>query len=742
MNLIKHIITNKARAKYKDLGLSEELISLFLKQKKYRTIQDNLYLIQNFEYFNCFQKILKNYKEGELMFETIVKNLDFLIYDPGRVIYSSNDIISNMFFIFYGSVKIDKTKIKTLSPFRRPKSPSSKTKRNKKNELTEIKEEKEDKKDFRKLGFVIKLINAMKKSLIKKESNLSNFDFNENEIILSKGDEYGFDEINFNRRKYTAITKTTCIIGFLSKEDWRYIFEKTDVIKRNDMLKFLEGLQIFKNRNNDKIINNIYNSINERNINIGGTLIKFGEELKKYFIIRKGFFQVEVKMKQKINNVFNDIDSFGNYNDKEKTENIKYEAKNYYTKEDYFKIITYGKGEFLGDIEFYLDSKKYLTNISCKSNSAVVYEINSEDLMKYMTPNLKETLIKEGRTKLEYFKKRILGIKILKSKKINSKNKYKQIILNKLEEEKGEIFKDIENKKNGLFLYEQKQRKRLKAASLNENAKNIYLNSNFNKYKYNNYLSKKKQNRNIIENNYLSIYNNKDNKKIKFNLPTPVKSNKINIKLFKSNKQNNNIDFSSKMVNSIYDSLSPEKQGKIFPLKSEKTISTFFNTMKNNKDIYMNTLELKRKINSNEINNIKTIDVKFTPKKDIMKLILSKKFFPKTPNDKILKAYSNLCTHQSVPKNSLHLNENNDINYYTTQNYSFLKTNDKSINESNGNANTIYALKTFENKNTGNLKKSIPLLTEFVSIKKELTLKEFSLKKYKNYKISYYNKEK
>ena len=168
------------------------------------------------------------------MFETIVKNLDFLIYDPGRVIYSSNDIISNMFFIFYGSVKIDKTKIKTLSPFRHPKSPSAKIKRNKKNELTEIKEEKEDKKDFRKLGFVIKLINAMKKSLIKKESNLSNFDFNENEIILSKGDEYGFGEINFNRRKYTAITKTTCMKGFLSKEDWRYIFEKTDVIKRNE----------------------------------------------------------------------------------------------------------------------------------------------------------------------------------------------------------------------------------------------------------------------------------------------------------------------------------------------------------------------------------------------------------------------------------------------------------------------------------------------------------------------------
>ena len=730
MNLIKHVITNKAKAKYKDLGISEELLSIFLKQKKYRTIQDNLYLTQNFEYFDCFQKILKNYKEGELMFETIIKNLDFLIYDPGKVIYTSYDIISNMFYIFYGSVKIDKKIMKTLSPIRRPKSPSK-----------EKKNKKKDKKDFRKLGFVIKLINAMKKSLIKKESDLSNFDFNDNEIILSKGDEYGFDEINNNRRKYTAITKSTCIIGFLSKEDWKYIFEKTDVIKKNDMLKFLEGLQIFKNRNNDKIINNIYNSINERSINIGGTLIKFGEELKKYYIIRKGFFQVEVKMKQKINNAFNDIDSFGNYNEKEKTANIKYEAKNYYTKVDNFKIITYGKGGFLGDIEFYLGSKRYLTNISCKSNSAIVYEINSDDLIKYMTPNLRETLIKEGRTKLEYFKKRFHGIQIFQSNKINSKNKYKQIILNKLEEEKGDIFQYMENKKNGLFLYKQKQRKRLKTASLNENVKNIYPNSNFNNYKYNNYLHKRKQNKNKIENNYLSIFNNKDIKKIKFKLPASVKSNKTNIKLFKSNKNNINIDFASKMLNNIYDLLSPEMNGKIFPLKGEKTISTLFNTIKNNKDINMNNLELKRKINNNEINNIKSIDFKLTPEKDIMKLILSKKFIPKTPNEKILKAYSNLCTHQPLPKTSLKLNDNNDINYYATQNYSFLKTNDKSINESNSNTNTIYALKTVENKNIGNLKRSIPLLTEFVCIKKELCLKEFSLEKYKNYKISYYNKE-
>jgi CRP-like cAMP-binding protein len=167
----------------------------------------------------------------------------------------------------------------------------------------------------------------------------------------------------------------------------------------------------------------MYNCLKERHINVGETLVEYGEEIKNFYIIRKGFFQVEIKMKETIKNEFNDINSFGNYNDKEKTENIKYEAKNYYTNEQIFKLITYGKGEFLGDIEFYLESKKYLTKIICKSNSSLVYEISYDDFINYMTLGLKKTLIKEAKEKLEYYRKRVKDIRILKSNKINNRNK-------------------------------------------------------------------------------------------------------------------------------------------------------------------------------------------------------------------------------------------------------------------------------------------------------------------------------
>ena len=742
MNLIKHILTNKAKSKYKEFGISEDLISIFLKNKNIRTNQDNYHLMQKYEYFECFQKILKNYKEGELMLETIFKKLDFIIYDPGRTIYSSNDIISNMFYIFYGSVKIDKKQVNN-SPFRAPKKIKKKAKIN---GLTKIKEEK----DFKKLGFVIKLIKAMKKNLVKKESDLNDFDFYDNEI-LSKGDEYGFDEINEKRRKYSVKAKTSCIIGFLSKEDWQYIFEKTEVMKKNDMIKFLEGLQIFRNRNNDKIINNIYNSINEKFVNIGDTLVKRGEELKKFYIIRKGYFQVEIKMKEIIRNAFNDIDSFGNYNDKEKTENIKYEAKNYYTKEENFKIITYGKGEFLGDIEYYLGSKKYLAKILCKSSSSVVYELKYEDLITYMTPNLNETLMREGEAKLEYFKKRINEMKLIKMSKINNKNKYKQIILNKLEEEKGEIFNNMENKKNGLFLYELKRRKRLKTASLNKNIMDIYISNNLpkNEYKFNHFLKQKKKGRNKIKSNYLSIYSKDSNKYYldnKFNFPTSV-NNKKNLKIYQNNftlyneniinrySNKNSKDSSSKIWNTIFNiSSGKNNQLKTLQIKSEKTISSFFNSIPQ-KNIDISNIEIKNKIFSSKINNLKTFDLGNSPKRDIMRLLLNKKFIPKTPNEKILKAYSTLCNNESLRKANLKIDESNEINYYNTQEYSFLKTNDKSINENDNNINSIHIFKN--NKNKFNLKRKVPLLTEIVSNKRQLKLKGFYLKKYNNYNINY-----
>ena len=83
----------------------------------------------------------------------------------------------------------------------------------------------------------------------------------------------------------------------------------------------------------------------------------------------------------------------------------------------------------------------------------------------------------------------------------------------------------------------------------------------------------------------------------------------------------------------------------------------------------------------------------------------------------------------------LKLNLNTETNYINTQDFSSFNQNDKSIIDSISKPNTIYALKP--NKNKINFKKTIPLLTEFVSEKKDLTLRGFGLKNPKNYNVNY-----
>lgn len=453
MNAIKNIFgINKT--KFKDLGIPEEIIKIYRKQKNYRTLKENLLLVQKNDHLNCFQKILKTHKEGELMYETIIKNLDFMIYEAGKVIYFPKDMITNVFYIFHGSVRVDKTQYdKFPSPIKPRKKSINKKKNSKiktpnsniinfnftfsapieesnilkgfldKDENNTIKEEMNDnendndgKKNIKELGFFKKLFRAIQQYKIYKESkkNLENYftdSDNEEIITLFKGDEYGINDINLPRRLDLVETKTTCIIGFLSKHDFKFIFEKTDALKKNDIFNFLKSLKILQKVNNETVINSIYNSINERKIYRGEYLIKSGENTDRFFIIRKGYFQVNINIKHLIKNQFNDLNYFGHFTLQEKSRNIKYEIKNHYFNYEKYKIITYGEGEIIGDIELYLNSNKYLTDIFCNTDSSLVYEINYKDFNINSHKTMQQLLFLEGEQKLKYFQKRILDIK-------------------------------------------------------------------------------------------------------------------------------------------------------------------------------------------------------------------------------------------------------------------------------------------------------------------------------------------
>ena len=746
---------------YQNLGLSEELISIYKKPKIYRTIKDNLYLIQKNDHLGCFQKIIKSNKEGELIYETIIKNLDFVIYEPEKVIYYPKDMIINVFYIFQGTVKVDKNQYQNFpSPVK-----SKKKRRNLKSnniQLTQniiIKESVSGEindddsgendifenaysknKDVRNLGFYQKLYKAVKNYQIYKENKKKKKEFddesNEDIIILSKGEEYGINDLDLPRRLDLVETKTSCVIGFLSKHDYKYIFEKTDILKKNDIFNFLKSLKILKEVNNEVVINNIYNAINEKRIYRGEFLIKHGEESNKFFIIRKGDFQVNLNRKQKVINYFNDLNYFGHYNLKEKSKNIKYEIRNYYYNDEKYKIVTYGEGEIIGDIELYLNSNKYLTDIFCNTDSSLVYEISFDDFNINSNRTMKRLLLQEGKQKLKYFRKRIHDINLINSKKMDNINRFKEIISNKLEEEKGNLFQQIENNKSGRYKYEKKQRKKLKSASINFRLKEIINELN----------NKKINQKNQNSSNYFSL-DKKESEEEFLVFPTSLINN-INNDIHNKNN-NSKLNKNKKETDSNYSQYVKTTSNTKFNKNKEKTISIFKsskNTQFNSDNLYFNKKTLYNKnIKSSKINNVNFLSLKSESILKKNKFHLSKKFIPITLNERFQYIFTRLFINK---KNRNISNDSiNNINYYNTQESSIKKINDYSKNIFNtfsknsiispisGEKSDNRIILSPQNENKLIENKNIPFLTEIIKNKKNILFKKLSSGKHKNYNV-------
>ena len=786
MDIIKNIF-NINKNKYKDIDISEELISIYKKQKNYRTSKDNKKLIEENANLECFQKIL-NSNEGELKYESIIKNIDFAIYDKGKIIYSPRDLITNMFYIFYGNVNVDKNKI-IMSPS---------TKINKKINLDSIKETKDiygeeninkgkdnnknnKSNDIKKLGFFKKLFEALTKKKFEEEKNIYEVDDSMDEIsnmILSKGEEYGEGQINLTKRKDLVKTKTTCIIGFLSKHDYKMIFEKTDILKKNDMFNFLKNVKILKGVNNEVVFNNLYKSIKEKQIYRGESLIKYGEDFNNFYIIRKGFFQVNLNVRQKINNIFNDLNYFGTFSFKEKSQNIKYELRNYYLNDETYKIVTYGEGEIVGDIELYLGSDVYLKDIFCNSDSSLIYEIDTKNLKLNSYKTMRGLMIKEGKKKMQYFKKRIYDIKVINSKKLNSKNKFKEIILNKLEEEKGEIFYKMENDNINLKRYEKKRRKKLISTKINNNnnIKNIIKNKIYNKDKEGNnkkFLSFNDEDKltkdkfkgydsekikDLIKNNYPNKFKSESKEK-NYVFSTSVSSKKYKLKINKNNNKKNKIVY---FRNNFIENRRPNSNMKNNNFYSkltktnEKTISILFNSSKNLKNTHdnINFDQSLKKINNKKYSE--KLNTEFLTLKNDS--IVSNKIFlnnnnlmPTLPNEQFQSIFNSLFNSRKYKNKSVENNEsiNNNGNYYNTQDSTVRKTNDCSKITLNSVSPKIIKHPLTDKKNKKMIlssklnsrfydERKISLLFEIIQDKKNLLKNRISNSRNKNYNIKSY----
>ena len=376
--------------------IPEELWEIYKRPPESRTQNNINYLYQECKKLKCFKNILTNNERGQLMVREIISRVEFSLYQKGRQIYSINESIINMFFVFEGEVNIYKKQINSA----------------------------------KKVSSPFKKINKEQKEI---------------DYILYKGDEYGKEDIKKEKREVQVESRTKCILGFLSIQDWILIFEKTNILEKNDLINFLSKINIFKDINNI-VLNNLCDLIKIKKVSKSEFLVKKDDPFKFIYIIRYGSFKIFFNTKIKITSEF-DLNNFSNPKKRTQSTNVKYKfKKNYFDKLQY-QIIFLFHGEFIGDIEYYLGKEKYVLFAKCSSEDTQVIEINLKTFESVCNKRMKFIFLKEVKNKINYFEKRCKEIKkVHKKKNFGLKNRYKLMIINNIEEQNKEEFEKMENK--------------------------------------------------------------------------------------------------------------------------------------------------------------------------------------------------------------------------------------------------------------------------------------------------------
>ena len=388
------------------LDIPEELLEIYKRPPESRTQNNINYLYQECKKLKCFKNLLEHNDKGQLMIREIISRVEFVIFHAGKQIYSANEPIINMLFIFEGEIHI----------FRKP-----------------ILIERFSSK---------KIIEGPNKRFISPSKKISNEQIN---YTLSKGEEYGKEEIKKEKREVQVEAKTKCVIGFLSIQDWILIFEKTNLLEKNDIKEFITKINTFKDINL-MTLNNLCDFIKIKKISKGDYLVKKGDPFNKVYIIRYGCFKIFFDTKLKLTTEY-DLSSLSNPKKRCSTANIKYKfEKNCFDRLQY-QIITLYSGELIGDIEFYLGKEEYVMFAKCTSEDTQVIEINLKTFETLCNKRMRLVFIKEVKNKIGYFEKRCKEIKkVHKNKNFGLKNRYKLMIIQSIEEQNKEAFDKMENK--------------------------------------------------------------------------------------------------------------------------------------------------------------------------------------------------------------------------------------------------------------------------------------------------------
>ena len=561
------------------LKIDQQMMKIYEKPYKLRTPQEKDLCYQTLKNLSFFSKLLIENEYGELMFRTIIKRMSIKILEPGIPIFKIREPISSMIFVLEGRIIVYKALIQS------PLNINN---------------------DEHKINYNDQYIHLNSNSIEKI------FD-----RYIEKGEQYGLEDIKKLKREALVETKTFCVIGELSVSDYILIFEKTKFLEKNDILTFIGKMKMFKSIFNSEALRNIYHIIKKKICKKGEILCNKGEPFTNLYLIKSGSFQISYKTNVKIFNEF-DLTSF---DDKNKINRFpscisKYEINNSYNDINEYKIINYGRREIIGVIEYAYSSNKYYFEVKCEVDNSLLLEIPINKLEKIALPKLKKCLIESGREQKNYYNKRINEIREVNKKREDKKNKYKVLIIQKINKNKGKIIEEIEKKE---LLPDLSNSKKMNIIKTKKNL--IFTEDNMKKVPNINF------NCSVTQTNYSSIpseinYNNNSNiknqslksfysiKKHNHNLSANTKhssSRSINYKSPKLNNkmQNyfNDILFINEEINNRIIQVKKEKEKKKIDIKKsllyESNKHNFSNCFETSKDFFLknNTSILDKKIN-------------------------------------------------------------------------------------------------------------------------------------------------
>lgn len=532
------------------LDIPEELMEIYRRPPESRTQNNINYLYQECKKLKFFKNLIQTNEKSQLMIREIVSRIEFSMFQKGKIIYSINEPIINMLFIFEGEINIYKRNIPEKYSNKRPAVSPKKF----------------------------------------PDKNTLQIDY-----TLSKGEEYGKEEIKKEKREIKVEANTKCIIGFLSTQDWTLIFEKTNLLERNDIKDFLNKINIFKDINLI-LLNNFCDVIEIKKIQKGDFLVKKGDPFDKIYIIRYGSFNIFFNTKIKITTEF-DLTSFSNQKKRSESASIKYKfEKNCYDKLKY-QIITLFKGEFIGDIEYYLGKEKYVLFAKCTGDDSEVIEINLKRFESICNKRMKFIFMKEVKNKIEYFEKRCQEIKkVHKNKQFGLKNRYKLMIIKNIEDDNKEVFDRIENKKKYLKPLNDKKFNTI-ISSLTQRKDKFLTESN--KNNNNNVLSLFFEKTNILKKS------KQLNSKIIKTISSKISPIKVSFSSKKSNFYASNIKRQKNNILGRIEKLSEEKNSKEYKLLLNKNIKDLI-LNKNASENKSHSINQNSKRNSNKLFNALT----------------------------------------------------------------------------------------------------------------------------------------